>query len=94
MYNRSSEYARLEKLFNMEELMIPAEDNLVLEDDERRQLEVQSQTASQSSWLSWRNLIPVIKFDINDVSKHKQSSSVPRLVGSHLITKILCNRRI
>ena len=57
-YNRSTEYARLERLFGLEELMVPEKDRLD---------EDQGPPPQGESWFRWRDLIPVIKVDVSEV---------------------------
>ena len=68
MYNRTYEYARLEKLFNLEELMIPELERTEREEMERKRTESTAADKVDNSWFKWRDLIPCIKIDMNEVS--------------------------
>lgn len=68
VYNRTHEYARLEKLFHLEELMVPEVERAALEEAERKRTESTQPDKGDSSRFKWRDLIPSIKIDMNDVS--------------------------
>ena len=71
LYNRSALYARLEKLFGLESQLTspaapPPEDGG--EGGDVQQLgQQQQQEEDLGFWTDWRDLIPVIKFDLNMV---------------------------
>jgi hypothetical protein len=63
VYNRSQLYANLEKLFGLEQ-------QLLGEDEEERADNAASPTnnSQKTSRWNWRDLIPVVKFEISAVS--------------------------
>ncbi|XP_071552185.1 bridge-like lipid transfer protein family member 1 isoform X2 [Panulirus ornatus] len=64
IYNRSQLYGRLEKTFGLEnQLGVGGKLAKCKEDGEAQ--ETQSQTRDMSFWHDWRDLIPVIKIDLN-----------------------------
>lgn len=67
VYNRSNEYARLERLFNMDELMIPESERLDTDETSERQ-HLEASQAAGSKRFQWRDLIPVIKVDMSEVN--------------------------
>lgn len=68
IYNRSELYARLEKLFGQESQMGVGKGSRE-EDDEMEEDPQQQprQTRDMSFWQDWRDLIPVIKIELNMV---------------------------
>ena len=64
VFNRSQTYARLEKLFGLDQLLIPKTTDEEEEKDSR--MESPSSNNKTSKW-NWRALIPVIKFEISAV---------------------------
>lgn len=67
IYNRSQLYGRLEKAFGLEsQLGVGSKVAKCKEDGEAQ--ETPSQTRDMDFWHDWRDLVPVIKIDLNMVS--------------------------
>ncbi|XP_066952300.1 bridge-like lipid transfer protein family member 1 [Macrobrachium rosenbergii] len=69
IYNRSQLYGRLEKLFGLEQQVLGSNNGKVStgkNDEEIEQEKVgTNQTRDMTFWQDWRDLIPVIKIDLN-----------------------------
>lgn len=61
LYNRTSIYSQLEKFFGLESLLLPGDST------NSSDLEKSADPQDMSFWTSWRDLIPVIKIDLNMV---------------------------
>lgn len=68
IYNRSQLYARLEKVFGQESQLGVGKGGKD-EDEEKDEAsqQQQGQTRDMSFWQDWRDLIPVIKLELNMV---------------------------
>ena len=60
VYNRSQVYSQLETFFGLESLLIPDSNKENKKENER-------DSHDMSFWTSWRDLVPVIKFDLSMV---------------------------
>lgn len=67
VYNRSDIYSKMEKTFGLKPtVLIPSEEReLLLSEDNERHSKLMKQRAEAMAATTWRDLIPVIKVDIN-----------------------------
>lgn len=71
VYNRSEVYSKLEELFGLDPQMIPKSSKADIESLSNKDIPVSGEDKplkDMSFWSSWRDLIPVIKVDLNYVS--------------------------
>lgn len=68
IYNRSQLYSKLEKTFGLEQLLMSGGGKTGKTDEEAEIEVAQTQAKDMSFWQDWRDLIPVIKIDLNMVS--------------------------
>jgi hypothetical protein len=76
VYNRTANFSRLEKLFGLDQLILPAAKH---EDPPTTESQLPSLNTNQKKWL-WRDLVPVIKIEV---------SSGRFAFGNHLIPQTL-----
>lgn len=67
VYNRSQLYSRLEKTFGLESQLVNVNKTGKTEEEGEAE-DTQNQSQDMSFWQDWRDLIPVIKIDLNMVS--------------------------
>lgn len=65
VYNRTNLYSKLEQFFGLESLLLPEQNKDKSED---HLVDRTSDHNDMTFWTSWRDLIPVIKVDLNMVS--------------------------
>nr|XP_027228539.1 transmembrane protein KIAA1109-like [Penaeus vannamei] len=65
IYNRSQLYSKLEKTFGLEQLLMSGGGKTGKTDEEAEIEVAQTQAKDMSFWQDWRDLIPVIKIDLN-----------------------------
>lgn len=68
IYNRSQLYSKLEKIFGLEQVLMSGGGKTGKSDEEDVAEVAQTQAKDMSFWQDWRDLIPVIKIDLNMVS--------------------------
>ncbi|XP_042881836.1 transmembrane protein KIAA1109 homolog isoform X7 [Penaeus japonicus] len=65
IYNRSQLYSKLEKIFGLEQVLMSGGGKTGKSDEEDVAEVAQTQAKDMSFWQDWRDLIPVIKIDLN-----------------------------
>lgn len=76
IYNRSQLYARLEKVFGLESQLGPGKGGKEEEEREEEPQQQQGQSRDMSFWQDWRDLIPVIKIELNMVRSFGIASAI------------------
>ena len=71
LYNRTELYCQLEKYFGLETLLLPDKKK---EKSDKNMKEENRDPTDMSFWNAWRDLIPVVKFQMEMVSKTNGNS--------------------